>query len=149
MPREGGRLVEWDHVVSRLRAATVYWIATVTPGGRPHVVPVWGALVAGQLYLETGDPDTIKNRNLAANGEVVVHLDGADDVVIVRGTAAVCRPRGAVADAIRAAMYAKYPDYSPVPGNWDVGGLVMVQPRTLLAWQDMPSATRWRFGVEQ
>jgi nitroimidazol reductase NimA-like FMN-containing flavoprotein (pyridoxamine 5'-phosphate oxidase superfamily) len=102
VPASGGTFVAWEHVVERLDRGTAYWLATVTPNGRPHVVPIWGVLVEQELYLETGAPDTAKNRNLGANEEVVVHLDDADDLVIVR------------------------------------------EPRTVLAWRDMPTATRWR-----
>jgi hypothetical protein len=59
VPPRGGELVDWDHVVERLRTATGYWLATVSPSNRPHVVPIWGVLVEGELYLETGAPDTI------------------------------------------------------------------------------------------
>jgi hypothetical protein len=67
VPAEGGAFVPWEHVVDRLREAVGYWIGTVTRDGRPHVVPIWGVLVEGRLYLETGAPGTLKNRNLARN----------------------------------------------------------------------------------
>jgi hypothetical protein len=32
---------------------------------------------------------------------------------------------------------------------WAEGRLVRVEPRTLLAWQAMPTATRWRFAAPE
>jgi hypothetical protein len=149
VPRRGGAFVDWSHVVERLDRATAYWLATVTPGGRPHVVPIWGVCVDHELYLETGAPGTIKNRNLATNAEVVVHLDDPDDVVLLRGRAIPCAPSTALGPALAAAFHAKYPGYEPSASSWDHGGLVRIEPRTVLAWRDMPSATRWRLDARQ
>src|SRR4051794_14052275 len=149
VPQTGGTWIDWDHVTGRLSDASAYWLATVTPRGRPHVVPVWGCLVGGRLFLETGDMGTVKNRNIAANREVQVHLDGVDDAVIVRGRGEPFVPTGEVALALSRAMHDKYhptePLYEPGPTSWDEGGLIEVHPRTVLAWKDMPTATRWRF----
>jgi hypothetical protein len=147
VPRRGGEFVPWERVVGRLRTAEAYWLATVTPSGRPHVVPIWGVVVEDELFLETGAPGTIKNRNLALNPEVVVHLDGVNDAVILRGVARAVRPERAVGEAIAAAFRGKYEGYDPAPDSWAKGGLVRVEPRTVLAWQAMPTATRWRFPV--
>ena len=149
VPESGGELVEWSHVVERLAGATAYWLATVTPAGRPHVVPIWGVLVHDDLYLETGAPETVKNRNLAANDEVAVHLDDPDDVVIVRGRAVAVSPPPALGAGLAAAFRAKYPGYDPSPDSWAHGGLVRIDPRTVLAWRDMPTATRWRPEARQ
>jgi hypothetical protein len=132
-------------VVARLREARAYWLATSGSGGRPHVVPVWGVLVADDLYLEVGDPATAKSRHLATDTRVVVHLDDVDDVVVVHGDAAFVRPTGALAADLSTAFRAKYPGYLPGPDEWDGGTLVRVDPDTVLAWRDMPTATRWRF----
>ncbi len=146
VPTEGGTLIPWEHVVRRLHEASGYWLATVTPGGRPHVVPIWGVLVEGCLYLETGAASTAKNRNLAGNPHVVVHLDDADDAVIVRGTATPVVPSRRVAELLAAEYRRKYPGYEPGPDSWEGGGLFRVEPETVLAWKEMPTATRWRFA---
>jgi hypothetical protein len=149
VPQTGGDWIDWQHVVDRLITASAYWLATVTPSGRPHVVPVWGCLVKGRLFLETGDMGTIKNRNIAGNREVQVHLDGVEDTVIVRGRGEPFVPTGDVAAALARAMHDKYHAleslYDPSPDSWNEGGLIEVVPRTVLAWKDMPTATRWRF----
>lgn len=56
------------------------------PLGSPHAAPVWGVVTDDVLYLYT-ERRTLKSRNLAADPRVVVHLEDAEDVVIVRGTA--------------------------------------------------------------
>jgi Pyridoxamine 5'-phosphate oxidase len=150
VPREGGEFIEWAIVIERLATSEAYWIGTVMPDGRPHVVPVWGTLFEGDLFLETGSPQTVKNRNLRANRNVIVHLDGINDVIIVRGTAEKIPADPAFRRRLAAAMKAKYAgdygDYEPEPDRWDQGSAWRITPESVLAWRDMPSATRWRFG---
>lgn len=149
VPREGGTFIDWSTVVDRLTTAEAYWLGTVTPDGRPHVVPVWGILFEGGLFLETGSPATMKNRNLAANRNVVVHLDGINDALIVRGTADRVPTDKAFRHRLAAAMKGKYggnyPDYEPEPDRWDEGSAWQIHPESVLAWREMPTATRWRF----
>jgi nitroimidazol reductase NimA-like FMN-containing flavoprotein (pyridoxamine 5'-phosphate oxidase superfamily) len=146
VPPTGGMMIAWSSVADRLRTATGYWLATVTPDGRPHVVPIWGVMVDDDLYLEVGAPETAKVRNLARNPAVAVHLDGADDAVIVLGTARTARPDAHLGAVLAAAFTAKYTGYAPAPTDWESGGLVRIEPRTVLAWRDMPTATRWVFA---
>ena len=145
VPRKGGTFVEWSHVVDRLATAEGYWIGTVTPAARPHVVPIWGCFVGDDLYLETGDPNTIKNRNLARNQNVWIHLDDVNDAVMVRGKAVEVRPDPDLGTALAAAMSGKYKGYDPTPDSWDNGGMWRIDPESVLAWQAMPTSTRWRF----
>jgi hypothetical protein len=146
VPRRGGTFVEWAHVVERLTSAEGYWIGTVTPDDRPHVVPIWGCVVGADLYLETGAPGTIKNRNLARNANVWVHLDDVNDVIIVRGRAVEVRPDPDLGAALSAAMRGKYKGYDPTPDSWDQGGMWRIDPESVLAWGAMPTSTRWRFS---
>jgi nitroimidazol reductase NimA-like FMN-containing flavoprotein (pyridoxamine 5'-phosphate oxidase superfamily) len=144
VPAHGGELVAWSFVIERLREATAYWLVTVRPDGRPHAMPVWGVFVDDELYLET-DPETRKARNLAANPSVVVHPDGADEAVIVEGTATAIRPDPVRGNRIAAEFTRKHPGYRPGATQWEGGGLYCITPRVVFAWRDMPTATRWRF----
>jgi hypothetical protein len=103
-------------------------------------------MVGDDLYLETGAPGTIKNRNLARNQNVFVHLDDVNDAIIVRGRAVEVRPDPELGRGLAAAMHGKYRDYEPTPDSWDEGGMWRIDPETVLAWKAMPTATRWRFG---
>ena len=149
VPPRGGTFIEWSNVIERLTSAEAYWIGTVMPDGRPHVVPVWGTLFEGDLFLETGSPLTVKNRNLAANRNVVVHLDGVNDALIVRGVAERVPADPAFRQRLAATMKAKYGgdrgEYEPEPERWDQGSAWRIAPESVLAWRDMPTATRWRF----
>jgi len=147
VPQEGGTFVDWAHVIERLTTAEGYWLGTVTPAGRPHVVPIWGCFVGDDLYLETGDPNTIKNRNLARNQNVWVHLDDVNDAVMVRGRGVELRSLDRdLGEALAAAMGGKYKGYEPTPDSWDNGGMWRIEPETVLAWKAMPTSTRWRFA---
>jgi hypothetical protein len=145
VPRRGGTFIEWAHVIDRLTTAEGYWLGTVTPDVRPHVVPIWGCFVAGDLYLETGAPGTIKNRNLRGNRNVFVHLDDVNDVVLIRGTAVEISPSPELGAALAVAMSGKYDGYDPTPDSWDNGGMWRIEPTSVIAWTTMPTSTRWRF----
>lgn len=146
VPRKGGEFIDWAHVIERLTAAEGYWLSTVTPDDRPHTVPIWGCFVGHDLYLETGAPDTVKNRNLRANRNVFVHLDDVNDVVLVRGRAVEIVPPGKdLGEALARAMGGKYRGYDPTPDSWDGGGMWRIDPTSVIAWKAMPTATRWRF----
>jgi len=78
--------LSWAGVCARLAAARNYWLCTTMPSGAPHTAPVWGVVIGDTLHLYS-ERRTVKARNLAADPRAVVHLESAEDVVIVRGTA--------------------------------------------------------------
>lgn len=137
----------WSFVEERMAAARNYWIATVRPDGRPHAVPVWGAWLDNALYIE-GSPQTRRNRNLAVNPAVVVHLESGDQVVILEGEAhPIGRPDPELGKRLSAIFCTKYAwaNYQPGPDAWDRGGLHVIRPHTVFAWSKFPAdATRWR-----
>lgn len=137
-------MIDWPFVTERLARARSYWLATVRPDGRPHAAPVWGVFVEDDLFLETS-PGTLKARNIAHGSAVSVHIELGDHAVIVDGQASDFRPDTALAKAIAAAFATKYDGYAPPASAWDNGSLYLVTPHTVLAWRDMPTATRWRF----
>jgi pyridoxamine 5'-phosphate oxidase-like protein len=138
-------MVDWNFVVDHLREARTYWVGTVSPDGRPHAAPIWGVFVDRDLYLETA-PFTKKARNIDRHGAVTIHVELGDEAVIVEGDAADFRPDPELGAELASAYAAKYRGYTPTPDAWDGGSLYLVTPRTVFAWRDMPTATRWRFG---
>lgn len=139
--------VDWSHVVERLDAARVYWIATVGPDGRPHVRPVDGMVVDGVIYVG-GSPATRWVRDLAANAHVSVHLDTLDgDVVIVEGEAEILASNSdAFAERMAAASKAKYPEYGMTAASFKGPGPIAIRPRKVVAWTNfMKNPTRFRF----
>lgn len=133
-------VLPWSHVEERMASSRNYWVGTVRPDGRPHVVPVWGVWVEGTLYFG-GGPETRWSRNLAANPQVAVHLESGDDVVIVEGSVEqITDPNHPLATRIDDAYEAKYAMRHGLP-CW------VLRPRLAFAWSKFPdNTTRWRFG---
>jgi nitroimidazol reductase NimA-like FMN-containing flavoprotein (pyridoxamine 5'-phosphate oxidase superfamily) len=67
--------------------AGTYWLATVRPDGRPHLVPVLAIWVDGALHF-VASPTSRKAKNLASNAHCVIATgsDGLD--LVVEGEAA-------------------------------------------------------------
>src|SRR5262245_42608671 len=82
LPKSKTDLLPWSHVSTRMAEAQHYWLCTVDPDGRPHATPVDGLWLDDRLYFG-GNPQTRRNRNLAGNPAVCIHLEGAMEVVIL------------------------------------------------------------------
>lgn len=142
-PEDAG-LLPWSFVDERMTSARNYWISTIRPDGRPHAAPVWGVWLDGTFFFGT-DTRSVKGRNLAANPEVVVHLESGDEVVILEGCVSVIA--GAAPDLLQriASVYNDKYDFQPDPSSADAPFLAL-RPRVVFAWleQDFPrTATRW------
>jgi hypothetical protein len=128
--------LSWSEVAARLATARSYWLCTTTRSGAPHAAPVWGVVLDGTLYLYT-ERRTVKARNLAADPRLVVHLESAQDVLIVRGTAEDIGTPSQVPDVV-AALSAKYPSgedrlYLPAADPaFDV--VYAIRPRSARMW---------------
>lgn len=150
VPAPPGALLSWAWAEQRLVGAREYWIATTRPDGRPHCRPVWGVWLADGFRFSTG---SLATANLAANGEITVHLGDGQEVVILEGTARVDTERGSL-QAMCDVYGPKY-DYPISPTDdgavRDAGGLGgpvhHVTPRVVFGWErDMTSPTRWTFA---
>jgi general stress protein 26 len=124
-------------VADRLAPARSYWLATTDPAGAPHVAPVWGAVVAGDLYFFS-ERSTVKARHIATNPQVAVHLESAEDVVIVRG---LLEDVGLPQDHpdVMVALQEKYPapedaHYLP-PSDPDFDVLWRLRPQRAMMWR--------------
>jgi Pyridoxamine 5'-phosphate oxidase len=65
----------WNDAEQRLLNAGVFWISTVRPTGRPHVVPLIAVWLDGALYFSTGEGEQ-KATNLATNSRVSITTGG-------------------------------------------------------------------------
>ena len=63
----------WDWVATQLTEAKHYWLCSVRPDGRPHVVPRWCVYVEGKIYYD-GSPETRHAINLQSNPNITVNL---------------------------------------------------------------------------
>ena len=147
LPSEYGkpsRLLDWGAVDARLAGARHYWLATVRPDGRPHVVPLDGLWIDARWYFG-GSPTTVKHRNLLANPHATLHLDGGDSAVIVDGRCQVEKPTAQGAQDLVAASKAKYGFAPPVEAY--LGGVWVLSPRRVIAWTALNvDATRFLFA---
>jgi len=102
----GRGLLAWSWAAARLAESHDYWVATVSPDGRPHVMPVWGVVVDDRLMWSTS-AGSRKARNLAVNPALTITTANSSQPVIVEGTAAAVTDIDTVT-TFATAMDAKY-----------------------------------------
>lgn len=128
--------VDWEWVATQLAESKNYWLCSVRPNGRPHVVPRWGAFLDGRFYYD-GSTETRHARNIMENPHVSLHLESGTQVIIMEGISKPAgKPEPDFAQRLAKAIGDKYGDqgYTPQPDQWDEGGLYVFTPRQCLAW---------------
>ena len=83
---EGTGLLPWSWAETRLMNSRNYWLATVWPQRRPHVMPVWGMWQEGAFWFSSSKGSR-KSRNLIVNTRCVVTTEDAHNPVVVEGLA--------------------------------------------------------------
>lgn len=140
-------LLDWTWVEEQITQSKNYWVCTTRADGRPHAAPVWGVYRDGAVYFSTGP--SVKQRNLFARPDVVIHLESGDDCVILEGRIEVMSDAELYAQ-IRRQYGDKYP-HTPPEDFENAGYWFKLQPAVVLAWKeyDFPrSATRWEFQAD-
>jgi pyridoxine/pyridoxamine 5'-phosphate oxidase len=141
---DAGPEISWARAGERLAGARNYWVVTSSPEGRPHAMPVWGLWLDGALYFSTARASR-KGRNLAANPEIVVHLESGDDVVTLEGTVEEVDD----SETLQRFVEAYDVKYQIRPDTNDAAdGVYRLRPRTAFTWleRDFPqTAARWQF----
>lgn len=124
--------------------AKVYWLCTVDSEGKPHATPVDGIWIDSRLYFG-GDPRTKRQRNLADNPNVCVHLENGFDVLILHGMAQELENVDLrKAQRLASESNAKY-GYGNKPEDYLSGGVWEFSPNLVFAWKEqMKDATRWK-----
>lgn len=145
LPDDDTGLLTWPEVEARLAPSLHYWLASVRPDGRPHLVPRWGVWLDGRFWYD-GAPTTRHVRNLRANPNVALSHEDGRRAVIVEGVSQAlrvtdCGP-GEIGERL-AEAFTKYThlDYSPAADSWagdDGGGLRIITPNHAMAWFDFP-----------
>ena len=103
---EGRGLLPWSWAEERLARSHDFWLATVTPQGVPHLMPVWAVWHEGRLWFSSANGSR-KARNLAAEPRCTLSTDNPLEPVVVQGRARRVTDRAALT-AMLAAENAKY-----------------------------------------
>lgn len=82
----GSGLLPWSWAVERLTRSHDFWLATVTPDGVPHLMPVWAIWHENQLWFSSSNGSR-KARNLGAEPRCSLSSDNALEPVVVHGRA--------------------------------------------------------------
>lgn len=106
IPAGPAGLLPWSWADERLRASHDFWLATVTPAGRPHLMPVW-AVWTGEVLWFSSSLRSAKARNVAAGSAVSIATEDPYEPVVAEGTAEVVTDPAALREFLDA-MNAKY-----------------------------------------
>lgn len=85
---QGSGLLPWAWALSRLRDSHDYWVATVWPDGRPHLMPVWAVWDDGELWF-SASLRSRKIRNIQVGSAVSVSTEDPRNPVVLEGNAEI------------------------------------------------------------
>jgi PPOX class probable F420-dependent enzyme len=134
-PAEGTGLLPWSWAEERLARSHDYWLATVRPDGRPHLMPVWAVWHDGALWFSCS-ANSRKTLNLRAAPRCVLSTDNAYEPVVVEGDAEVIADLDTLAE-ILALENGKYAT------NY---GMDLFDPAVNTCFRVRP---RWAFGLDE
>lgn len=90
LANEGATVTPWADTKQRLIDGGTYWLATIRPDGRPHVIPIGAVWMDDALYFTSGQ-GTQKRKNLAHDPHCVLTVSSPDYDLVVEGIAAPMR----------------------------------------------------------
>jgi PPOX class probable F420-dependent enzyme len=149
-PTQGTGLLPWSWAAERLTRSHGYWLATTRPGGRPHVMPVWGLWWDEALWFSSGLRSS-KARNLAADPRCAITTDNPQEPIVVEGTAAIVRDLGTIRDFAERVDTKYETEYGAGFYDPDVNGTYRVTPTWAFGLTESDfegSPTRWDFPVD-
>jgi hypothetical protein len=147
---EGRGLLPWSWAEERLTMSHDYWVATVAPAGRSHLMPVWGVWLDDAWWFSSSLRSR-KARNIAVTGRCTASTDNAFQPVVLE------RPVDQATDQPRierflAATNAKYhTDYELDFLDPAVNATFRVVPDWVFTLDEADfagSPTRWMFDLE-
>ena len=149
-------LLPWSWAEARLTTARNFWLATVRPDGRPHLMPIWAVYLEGVIYFSCGG-ESRKAKNLRTDPRCVIaaEVTGKPAGVSVEGTAAVVRDSTLIARI--AAIYTEKYDFRVYatatgiaiePDDNEGDPLWVIQPTVAFGNDEdfTQTTTRWRFA---
>lgn len=145
---DGSGLLPWSWALERLTRSHDYWLATVTPEGVPHLMPVWGVWHQDALWFSSANGSR-KARNIDAEPRCSLSTDNPIEPVVVHGRAR--RVTGThELSAMLAAENAKYgTSYGPDLVDPAVNSVFAVAPEWAFALDSSDfagSPTRYTFA---
>ena len=142
----------WSWAAERLVGCRSFWVVTASAGGRPHATAVWGVWDDGELrFAFSCGPRSRKARNLGANPQVVVMVDGTAESVSVEGAAAVVTGDDRAAAWVRRYLTKYQPMFPQLTAEFVHQNLIVeVQPTRAFGIIEREEefstrATRWVF----
>ncbi|MDQ3929720.1 MAG: pyridoxamine 5'-phosphate oxidase family protein [Chloroflexota bacterium] len=155
---EDATAISWSEVRERLATDNTYWLTTVRPDGRPHVVPVGALWLDGAMYFTTGQ-GTVKGANLAHNRHCAIAVANRGFDIVIHGEAEPVKDnaklqrvaqayaaQGWPATASDGALDAPYSAPTTGPAPYDV---YEVKPKVVFAFgtteETATHPTRYRF----
>ena len=140
--------LRWEEVRARLEEAPNYWLTTLRPDGRPHVVPLDGIWLDDAWYFG-GSPATIHMRNATSGSSGVLHTGEGLQPIIVEGPVSAAIVNRETAERLAAVNHVKYAHYGMTAAaeTYLEGGHCMLRATRVLSWTNFPDdATRFVFG---
>lgn len=131
---EGTGLLPWSWAEERLARSHDYWLATVTPSGVPHLMPVWAVWREGALWFSSSNGSR-KARNLGTQSGCTLSTDNPLEPVVVAGRARRITDRGPLEDMLAAENEKYGTDY----------GMEMVEPASNSVFELRPE---WAFALD-
>jgi general stress protein 26 len=153
---QGSGLLPWRWALERLRGSRNYWLTTVWPDGRPHIMPVWAVWLdstgaeaprtpSGTLWFSSGLRSR-KVRNIQAGSDVSVAAEDALNPVVLEGSVRTETENSALQTFLDA-MNAKYAtSYGPELVDPAKNATMVITPRWVfgLTEDDFEgSPTKW------
>ena len=118
----------------RLETEPDVWIATASPEGVPHLIPLSLAWDGARILLAT-PPDSPTARNIVATGRARASLADTDDVVVIAATAEVTPFEDTPGDVVDFFVEAAGWDPRNNEGPWC---LLTLTPEMIHAWKGEP-----------
>jgi general stress protein 26 len=143
----------WSWAAAKLAGNRNYWVVTVSAGGRPHAMPVWGVWDDDEhRFAFSCGPRSRKAADLAVNPHAAFTIDDTVECLSIEGRAATVDD-----DARRESWITRYlAKYTPLAPDLTADFLranlvVEFVPERAFAIVEREDefaerATRWRFG---
>jgi hypothetical protein len=144
----GSGLLDWSWAEQRLRDSRNYWVATVWPDGRPHLMPVWGVWHERSLWFSSS-LGSRKILNLQANPHCTMTTEQAEEPVVVSGVAELVTDLDVIGGFLARSNAKYHTDYDIDFLDPARNATVRVRPAwafALRAADFTGTPTRWTFG---